>query len=171
MLQDVATPIDAAQQLILAHWALKSAMVTESVADRVHAFYLKEERESLREFSQIPNNTFVWLARFIGKHDLAHVAMHLWSDEPGKLGTIHCYVNTIGFGCLALQVFSAHVPDGQPRVNVPAFIAPWRHFLLQVWPPVDQARFWPPEMTFNETGVLSFGDLVNRFRPKDAKTP
>lgn len=169
MLHDVTLRIDGTQQSAIARWAIKTTMVMESIANRVHPFFERDERERLHSSLAIPPNTYVWLARSVGEYDLAYVGMHLWNEKPGDPKAIHCYVNSIGFGYLVLQVFSAHIPDGHPRMDVPTvFSAPWEKLLIQIWPTTERFLAWPPEMTFSDTGMITFGDLVNRFRPRDA---
>lgn len=129
MLHDIATPIDILQQTALARWALKTSMVMESIANRVHPFHTQNEREQLRTSFTIPRNTHIWLARYVGANDIAYVGMHLWNDKPDDPKTIHCYVNTVAFGYVALQLLSAHVPDGHPLINIKPFPAPWEKLL------------------------------------------
>src|SRR5262249_10912609 len=137
--------------------------------NRVHHFFSRKEREALRVSSSIPTNTYVWLARSVGSYDLAYVGMHLWNENPGNPKASHCYVNSIAFGYLAVQVFSAHVADGHPHGNVPTVCpAPWEKVLVPIWPMGGRVLVWPPEMTFSDTGMITFGDLVNRFRPRNA---
>ena len=168
ILHDIATPIDLLQQATIARWALKTSMVMEFIASHVHPFYTRAEREQLRTSSEIPRNTYVWLARYVGEYDLAYVGMHLWNNIPADPNTIHCFVNTIAFGYLAIQVFSAHVPAGHPPANVPSFIAPWQKLLMQVWPTEKHTISWPPELTFSDTGFIALGDLIERFKPAGA---
>jgi hypothetical protein len=168
MLHDVTTPIDTLQQTTLARWALKTAMVMESIGNRVHPFHTQKEREELRTSFKIPKNTYIWLARYAGANDIAYIGMHLWNDKPDDPKTIHCYVNTVAIGYVALQVFSAHVPNGHPRINVAPFPAPWGKLLVKIWPTANSSLVWPPEFTFSDTGFMALGDLVERFKPIDA---
>lgn len=57
-MQDLSVPIDASQQSTLTAWALKTAMVFDSVNTRDRSlFYTRSERENLRLSSTIPEVT------------------------------------------------------------------------------------------------------------------
>jgi hypothetical protein len=170
MLHDVASPIDILQQDTLSRWAVKTAMVMESTANDIYPFYTRQEREQLRLSSKIPDNTAIWLARYTGNNDLAFAGMHLWNDEPERPETIHCYVNTIVFGYVAIQTFTAHLPAGHPTIKIPATPGvPWDSLLIRVWPTGTRTVRWPPNMTFSDTGgIIALGDLVERFKPTTA---
>jgi hypothetical protein len=72
MAQDISITLDAPQQYTLAQWALTRAMVWEFCStENRPMFYQDTQRRSLRERSQIPSNTTVWLSRYVGETTLA----------------------------------------------------------------------------------------------------
>jgi hypothetical protein len=70
MLQDMATPLDAAQQKSVAVWSVKTAMVSDSMKGRAapNQFYSRNERVKLRVSREIPPRTLIWTARMDGIH-------------------------------------------------------------------------------------------------------
>lgn len=167
MLHDISIPLDPTQQWSIARWALKSSMVVEGIANQKQAFYHQNEREDLRH-SIVPQNTFIWLGRYVGNHEISVAAMHLWSDIPGDPKVFHCYVTTVVFGYFVFQVFSAHVPYGHPRVGLNTVPGPWNDVLISIWPANKTTIVWPSPLCFDD---FSFGisDLINRFRPELAQ--
>lgn len=61
LMQDLAAPLDPAQQTLLSTWAVKTAMVLDSTNTRNRKlFYERTECENLRLTSTIPDRTTVW---------------------------------------------------------------------------------------------------------------
>ena len=162
-LRDITAPIDPVQQRSIAQWALKTAMVMGAVGSRKTAFYTQQERENLRTAFAIPPNTSVWLGRYTGRAELAFTGTHGWSTKPDDPKVIHAYVTTILFGRIAVQVFSAHAPDGHPSVVINARPGPWNGLLVRVWPAATRTIAWPPQLTFDERNA-GLGDLCYRFK-------
>jgi len=168
LLRDIAAPIDTIQQWSVARWAVKTIMVMESLGSRKQAFYTRTEREQLAASSTVfPKNTNVWLGRYSGNNDLAFTGMHLWDDKPESPKTIHCYVGTIVFGYLVIQLFTAHVPADYERGIVKARPAPWDRLLVRTWPTAKGSVDWPPALTFDDRNI-GLGDLVERFKGESA---
>jgi len=163
LMRDIALPIDTLQQYSIARWATKTAMVMEAVTrQRRKCFYNQEEREQLRATSDLPVDTFVWLARYAGNLHLVFTGTDVWDNEPNRPETLHGYVNTIGFGYLVIQVLSFHLPPNRQPASIAPHPAPWDKILVPVWP-VRRTVYWPADITLSDTGRIGLGDLVSRW--------
>src|SRR5437867_1030127 len=102
-------PLDTSQQVLLATWAVKTAMVLDSTNTRERsAFYTEAECEQLRLTSTIPAHTRVWIGRSAlnGLHaDGTDVGLN-GPDGATKIATGNA--STFIVGHLALQVFTVH---------------------------------------------------------------
>src|SRR5690348_16244397 len=110
ILQDVALPLDEAQQKSVAAWSVKTAMVSDSMKGRAapNQFYSRDERVNLRTSRVIPPRTLIWVARIDGMHlgnfgtDFA-----LFDAQKERIGMGS--VTTIVAGHFVTQVVSVHV--------------------------------------------------------------
>jgi hypothetical protein len=164
LLQDIATPLDQSQQKALATWALKTAMVTESLARAQRGyFYTRTERHDLRTKLSLPPRTSVWLARYSGSGAIAMKGTDAWSANDAPI-PIHGYVYTILLGNLVIQSMTVHAPSkyGDAAFNVSPKAGPWEAGLVRVWPPDGRDIRWPPPLTFRD-GQPSIHALMNRF--------
>ena len=122
--------LHAAQQSIVARWAVKTAMVFETTAppppkSQGH-FYTQDECEQLRLNSTIPPRTFVWLGQFSAV-GLWASGTHIWHNEEQISETAtHGQVVTIVLDHLAIQVLTVHVLAENSTVspNIPQYEAP-----------------------------------------------
>jgi hypothetical protein len=66
MFEDITIPLDVQQQTLLSNWAVKTAMVLDSVKNsESHArYYLKAECETFRTKHLIPDRTRIWIGRY-----------------------------------------------------------------------------------------------------------
>jgi hypothetical protein len=172
---DIVTPIDTAQQSVVARWAVKTAMVNETTAPpppKIGSyFYTKDECERLRLTSSIPPKTIVWIGKFTGV-GLFGRGTHVWDN--GEKHAIHktvtCgHIFTIVLDHLVLQVLTVHVSpeDGATSFTIPQHDAPepfgnWTELLVPIWPIVGTV-WWPPSRNFTEN-ESSIGALFNRFK-------
>ena len=70
MIQNLTTPLDESQQQIVATWAVKTAMVFDSIKGRnaPNVFYTREECIAMNDRREIPNRTGVWIGHIDGSH-------------------------------------------------------------------------------------------------------
>jgi len=163
--------LHAAQQSIVARWAVKTAMVFETTAppppkSKSH-FYTQDECEQLRINSAIPPRTNVWLGQFSGV-GLWASGTHIWHNAKTIYETArHGQVVTIVLDHLAIQVLTVHALAENSAVapSVPVHEAPcdWRELTVPVWP-VAGSISWPPFRSFSSGGPFSIGHLVTRFK-------
>jgi len=86
LIQDIALSLDGLQQYTIALWAVKMAMVGESMSrGQRHMFYSKADREQLRVASKFPMDTKVWLARHSFPNHIGFWGTDAWSLDK----TVH----------------------------------------------------------------------------------
>ena len=70
MMQDLAIPLDGAQQKLVGAWSVKTAMVGDSMKGRgaPNQFYNRDECASMRVSRGIPARTLIWIGRIQGMH-------------------------------------------------------------------------------------------------------
>jgi hypothetical protein len=168
MLQGLTVPIREDQQRLISAWAVKTAIMMDSLKGRdpKKRFYLKEECVSLRLHRTIPAHTRVWLGHY---NDMG---LGAFGTDFTVVTTAHEQVaqgmaTTIVAGHLALQVVSVHhapeyidreIADVQPKA------ADWESLLVQTWPMELQYVTWPPNQEFANKGRNSIGGLMERWK-------
>lgn len=168
LMQDLATPLDPAQQKLLSAWVVKTAMVLDSTNTRKRKlFYDRTECENLRLSSTIPNRTRVWIGRSAlgGLHaDGTDVGIERPKGTKIAVGN----ATTIIVGHLALQVFAVHAFPQHQNESIepsPSPGTPWDDLLVQIWPGRTHSVNWPPRLTFTRTGTRQhIGQLLYRWR-------
>jgi hypothetical protein len=145
-MRDIATPLNNLQQFTMAGWAIKTAMVFESLTRVRHCHYTRDERHELRSFLRPPPTTIVWLGRFSGRGNIgctSHTVSYAVADD----GVANGYACTILIGRLLLQVFSLHfsVNREEEDFHVPVKNGIWDRLLVQISPCVNYSVLWPPE--------------------------
>ena len=162
MIDDKSCALFEGERTAIAVWALKTAMMMDSVprAD-VPLFYTQQERHSLRASAEIPSSTLIWMGRYFGRND---VAAH-WSGVnfkyENKKGPSR--VATFILGSLALQVMTMHQRFG--TVIVTPKKGPWDHLLVETWPCNGVFRvYWPPILAFDDRiPILHVSTLHDRW--------
>jgi hypothetical protein len=169
--QDISTPLDNSQQSLLAVWALKTAIVTDSTNKTTrNLFYEKEEREELRTDYTMPQRTKVWIGR-AARSSLAAIGTDIWLDLLPSRKVAKGSVTTIVVGHLAIQVLSIHVlPKYVVSEAAITAVQPkpgrWDESLVPVWPIGSRPAAWPPKLTFDTLhgGATSIAALVDRWK-------
>lgn len=167
LMQDIAAPLDSAQQALVSRWALKTAMVLDSTNTRTrNQFYDRTECESLRTNSSIPDRTRVWIGRssLDGLHADGTDA-RIQRPDGTKIGVLNAATFIVGH--LALQVVAIHpVPQYKDEtINPSPRPGPWNDLLVQVWPANTTSVNWPPPATFTSSGTRHhIGQLLYRWR-------
>ena len=160
MIRGEATALDDKSCVVVAGWAIKTAMVLEYVNSGIPQYYTLQERRDVMDNLIPPKTTLIWTGQYVGtvRHhcSLLHVTLH---DRGGRTAPGHCA--TIVFGRVILQVFSYRVRESRV-VWLPAnTIRPWETALWRIWPPArGLGLMWPPSYYFNDHGLT---DLSERF--------
>ncbi len=155
--------IDARSLPTLAAWAVKTAMVLESVTPDLPPFYSASERTELRLTRAISRGTCVWLAACAEQETIYAAAKHLAGGDrsPG----LHGLATTMAFGPLAIQVLAYRAPVAIPddsKVTFQLCEGPWDEVLVPVWP-VQGSPIWPPRKGL--LGEIGLEVLTDRFSP------
>lgn len=168
MLEDLTIPLDRQQQNMLSNWAVKTAMVFDSVKNPESnpRFYQKSECVAFRERRVIPDHVRIWIGRSslsaLGAYG-TDVTILTPQSSPLGAGT----ATTIVTGHLAVQAMAFRfrpefkdksIADVQPKLG------DWNNLLVQIWPIVHESVMWPPKVTFTNSGPHPIATLMDRWR-------
>ncbi len=168
MLEDKPTSIDVGRQRLLTEWAVKTAMVADSVNKRQAGdkFYTKDERAAMRVSRAIPQGTRIWIGGLTESHlgafgtDFTILNGSRWRIGRG-------IANTIVAGHFVVQVVTIH-PEVNEASDSTLEVQPkpgnWKETLIQLHPKVHKAVSWPPPVKFTNGGSLSAAFLTQRWR-------
>jgi hypothetical protein len=169
MMQNQPTVIDPGRQRLLTEWAVKTAMVLESIKPRLgnEKFYTEAERVNMRLTRQIPERTRIWIGALTEAHlgsfgtDLAIFG----NNGSTRIGT--GIASTIVVGHFVVQVVTQHafpefaaqdIPDIQPRAG------DWGDMLIELYPKKQKKLNWPPKTSFTNGGPKGIAYLMHRWR-------
>jgi hypothetical protein len=161
ILDDKLRVINISAQFSLALWAVKNAMVLETIDSNRLWFYLEEERRLMCTDQTIPQRTSVWIAKCINHRNVYSMAKDL-RTMPGDDG-FQAFAITMAFGSLILQVVSIKTPAEIPAnitVTYDVSDGPWDQTLIQIWPTSQNLLMWPP--TYGLEGELGLEALSER---------
>jgi hypothetical protein len=170
MLENTAFTIDPGGMKILTEWAVKTAMVQDSIKPRIgnENFYTRAERIAMRELREIPARTRVWIGALdgfhLGSHGTDFTITATLDGEKVRIGT-GC-ANTIYMGHFVTQVVTEHIYPkyealGIREIQPPVGISDSR--LIQICPKVLKKAEWPPA-AFTNGGPSGIGYLLHRWR-------
>jgi hypothetical protein len=151
-----AMTLTALQQLTIAAWLTKCAMVFDS-KDKGEIFYDALDRRHFRiQLEPSFDATNVWLGIFYGTSGLGGFTDHrTLRTKLGSGGTVKSHVHTMLFGHLVLQIVSIKrlVHEDCPlRIKMqPEFDRLWNDLTIQIWPTNLQSAQWPPPLEFDES--------------------
>jgi hypothetical protein len=161
MTQDIAITLDTSQQWTLAIWAMSRAMVWEFCSDSNRPiFYTDSERASLRTNSRIPENTSVWLARYVGDANLG-----AWVSDYTK--PIRSHVTTLVYRHLAVQILTVRLNLSiQPGavLNPKTGPWPWPSGTVRIYPSTRIAH-WPPLNSISDEHLTRFFERWDGHQP------
>jgi hypothetical protein len=172
LMQNIATPLDAAQETSLALWAVEKTMVLDAVnaKNRGH-FFTRNECEALRLHRRIPDKTVVQIGAYVRSGYSADGTI-VWLDFPNAPRAAKASVSTFVIGHLVIQVVTVHHEPEHENARVEGVTirdGEWDKLLLHIWPVGIQLVTWPPQAAFSNSGPSSIATLQNRWRiGKDA---
>lgn len=157
--------LDMSQQIVVARWVIKTAMVLEFTSEH-EPFYTFAERSLVRqenEGSLAPSLawTCVWLGSYDGPYQAnAHGSVVNFYAQVGNLRTPMPGLSTVlSIGSLVCQALTIRVPPSLPR-PIPIRLEPsWRPKTIRIWPSDEEVR-WPPPERVDQDG---FDKMNNRF--------
>jgi hypothetical protein len=167
LMENISTSLDAEQQLTIARWAVKTAMVQDSIYTHTRKlFYTDSERAEIRAHLTIPNDTLVWLGQCslrtlaVDGYDVGLDFQTVTEIAKPANGTVSTFI----LGHLTLQVLTIHVPEpyrGRPWEARVTIDGPWDRLLVPVWP-TTRSVSWPPSLHFK--GGKGINMLNSRLR-------
>jgi hypothetical protein len=176
LMEDIHLLLDRDQKLTIARWSIKTAMTMTALNRKQReSFYDRDERFRFRESWTFPRHTRVWLGRYGGSNEGGMFGIDGWDKNPKHPEVTHFYITTILFKYVIIQVLSIHAWDyfEGSTIAIPTFSGPWKDSLLDL--SATENLFWPPPLSFSDTGKLNLMRLVYRFnvyaRPFDPFNP
>ncbi|SRR6266446_3354855 len=168
MFEDLTIPLDHQQQTVLSNWAVKTAMVLDSIknTETNPHFYLKPETIIFRKQRIIPDRIRIWIGR-CSLSSLGAFGTDLAVVGPDQSRIGIATATTIVVGHFAVQVCSMRVnPEHQGKdVNdIEPKRGDWNNMLVQIWPVAKQSVMWPPNVTFTNSGPRSIATLMGRWK-------
>jgi hypothetical protein len=165
LVNDLSIPLSPDEQIALAMWCCKTAMVIEGAKQDKNKFYSEADRDNLRLRKEMPPDTLVWLGRY-AQSCLLHAEarkLHVRRQAQGIHVTDGCST-TFVIGRLILQMLSVHraATAGTGTLTVEIEGKNWNRRLVQVWPCANRSVTWPPHEAFAEHDE-SLRKLIRRF--------
>lgn len=168
MLQNLTLRLEVGQQMTLARWVTKTAMVLDSSRPRAEGarFYSADECGGMRKGLVIPARTRIWLGQIATKHIHAGMTNFLYSRQDNGKPMIRSWIGTFIVGHLAAQIITQHTLEGFDDHTVPDLTprpGNWDNRLIQLWTAERDWLMWPPGLSFTNGGQAGVGHLVERF--------
>ena len=138
------------QQLALARWALKTAMVYEFISPNEPMYFTESERKAFKERFEIPENVWIWAGRYDGPRPMHAVQRR--SPKDALAFTLFSVTFCANF--FAFQVFAYRSSVGDLS-RYP--VGTTRERLHQIWP-APQCDVWPPETTIDDEALAVLDD-------------
>ena len=142
-------------QVAIATWSIKTAMVIEFLRPREPQYFTQGERRLLMDMLR-PSprmGAHVWLGFYTGKNDGVQSIAARLTRTPG---VAEGYSLMFAVGQFAVQVFAERRSAGHDIYIRPGH---WDKTLVEIWPPTARAA-WPPPLPLTES---DFGSVFQRF--------
>jgi len=149
------------RQALAATWAVKTAMVWESVAPKNRTIPLEVLR-MFHRFQRPGARQQVWVGRYSGSdpHSFRRAAAHVAGSGTDVQEDAHGYLIALSVGELALIVYGHLLPHPAEFVLQEDHAAK----LVQIWPPVHEVVDWPPSVPLDDAAleacVRSLGESI-----------
>ena len=158
------------EQVVLAEWTLKTAMVFEALRKEPPSFYRQEERAALRKDSAFPPRTGVWLAKCVDIPGIYGTASDLFESRNQLPTEGRLFVTTMAFGTMALQVATGRAPVNiapSTVMNISERPGPWAETAARIWQASDPVS-WP--LRYGLNGEKGLDEFTARLRPPQDDT-
>jgi hypothetical protein len=152
MITNHRTTLDSVQQLQIARWTMKCAMLFEAM-DGGGRFYTDGDRSNYRETLTPPGDFLeFWLAQYSGLGFRA-ATDHKGIQTVGASGRPYQgHVMTMIFGSLAIQVlnFKCGTPDDPTPGIIIRGDRDWSDYVVRIDPTVAEVH-WPPKLSLDDS--------------------
>jgi len=153
--------LSLADQLTIATWVFKTAIVLEHATPMTRTpFYRFELANAFYRSQTPPNAVHIWLAHYQGTRAAASVVhrRRLRAKEPKRVfesATTTLSVGQFVFQSLALKEVEAANPSlGASLV----FDSQWQSLTIPIWPPSHQQVAWTPPKQLDDPLFRAFAD-------------
>jgi len=168
MLLNEPIKLDPGGMKLITDWAVKTAMVAESIKPRNanEQFFTRDERVAMRKSRAIPDRTRVWIGALSESHIGCHGTDYTLMIDGGKTRIGTGTVCTIYAGHFVVQTVTEHL--NAPHVNdsnaliIPPLGASDER-LVEIYPNRPKSVDWPPT-PFTEYGPSGIEVLMARWR-------
>jgi len=156
--------LDLQSRLLVATWAVKTAMVGEFLAQPHQRYFMQDERRAVMEGEVFRvSGARVWIGCFANTNEGAKGIMGGLTHEDRVVAG---HVTVFALGQFVVQVFVERRTAGYhgPLAVGPG---PWERLLIEIWPPdmrsvnKEDLTVWPPPLAFADDDAL--GALFDRF--------
>lgn len=159
MLRGRQTPLDPAEQSMLAAWVAKTAMEFRyalTPPEPVAAEWLAE----MYKHQLAPETWYIWVASYVGHRPAYGQHNDITVSFPDSaVDTPHGVLLTLIVGYVAFKVMGINA-------GTPSY--PGADALLRLWPPGDKTVVWPPMRHLDETTLPGF---ANMYLDRPGETP
>ena len=154
-----ATHLSAERQLLIARWAVKTAMVSEFTDQAQNIYFLPHERKHFSKWLLPPDDVWVWLAHSLLRPQVHTFPIYLHhKNSPSRRPAVYAF--SFSAGHFLVQVFAYRRRDWQERNRLNLGDGPFEGGLIPIWPPRKEAVSWPPPIAISDS---SLNDFENRF--------
>lgn len=169
--------LSSPQQIVVAQWCLKTAMVFDCTRQPARRYYSQAERDYLFQVRSrdapavpLPKWTLIWLAAYAGRTRANCSGRKLRALAQGAAGqaAVAAHVTTIMAGSFVAQVVNVRLPPNgallanphPPAVKLELNVkpGPWQDLTRQAWPPHALSLDWPPAILLDDSSLLDLGD-------------
>jgi hypothetical protein len=168
MLLNMPITLDPGGIKLLTEWAVKTAMVSDSIKPRNdnENFFTRDERIAMRQSRTIPERTRVWIGSLTDSHLGCHGTDFTIVANGGKTRLGTGSVNTIYAGHFVVQTVTEHlhspyVSNQASFITPPATICDER--LTEIYPNAPKKVEWP-RTSFTDDSETGIGVLMDRWR-------
>ena len=140
--------LSQAEQLIVATWSTKTAMVLEPVVG-AHEYFRQEQRDMVRIEDRPPGFFRVYAAAIEGLVSPLSYSRVVGRQELPNQGFFDLHMHTVQINTLVLQVSRSEPPP--PKFGVLMSPAISSIIEVPVFPPSD--FFWPPERSLSTNSI------------------
>ena len=167
LLDQAPCSLDVHDCQTLSLWAVKTAMVLESVNGPEQWLYTDLERTLMSKCGLMPPYTNVWIAKCVNFPSTYSISRTLsTATDRDADRQARAAVTTLAFGTLAIQVLKVVPRSTMPpktSITVDQRPGPWDRLALQVWPIQPEPVRWPASVgVLDEDGLET---LAQRFSP------
>ena len=150
MIKGEETNLTRGQQVIIALWMIKVAMVLDSMNSHIN-FFEESERFHFRKTSLPPGYLSFWLGYYSGSYWSAFTSHRILTNDQ-SIPPYKSYVLTMSFGRLVLQLCNNKFATFRGSVAEKFEVRNGSWSIIELNPHLEHSIRWPPnDPTFNDS--------------------